>query len=184
MKHAVNKFSLVLIVLAVILLSCGESEDVKTPEDIDSTVAWLDAKSALPVFPFGDKPIYMFINALWCPVSKEMREDIFSRPEIIEYLNKNFTCISVIPDSIENVEFLGMTMNGRELLENFKVEGYPSHFFSTAEGRLVGAREGFIGTEEFKQMLIYFSKGYYEKSNFETFTQTPAAKVDTVYGKF
>jgi len=82
------------------------------------------------------------------------------------------------------VEFLGQTMTGRELLENFKVTGYPSHFFSTPQGKLIGAREGFIDLEEFKQMLIYFSKGYYKKFDFETFVQTSDAKVDTVYGKF
>jgi len=173
----------IFIATAFFSVGCG-GDDVKTPEDIKTTVAWLDAKSALPVFPFGDKPIYMFFNALWCPISKEMREEIFARPEIIEYMNRNFTCISVIPDSIDHVEFLGKEMTGKELLTNFKVSGYPFHFFSTPQGKLIGAREGFIDLEEFKQMLIYFSKGYYKKFDFETFVKTRDAEVDTVYGEF
>jgi thioredoxin-related protein len=184
MRKTAIIFLLALGAVSIYSLGCSANKDRKTPEDIKGTVAWLDAKSALPVFPFGDKPIYMFINSPGCLECQEMLDDVFARPEIIEYLNKNFTCISVIPDSIDEVEFLGTKMSGAALLNNFKITGYPSHFFSTPQGKLVGAREGVVDLTEFKQMLIYFSKGYYKKYNFETFVQTPDAVVDTVYGKF
>lgn len=175
-------FTATLLVLA----SCGgEKTEHKTTADITDKVAFLDAKSALPHFPFGNHPFYFFFYAEWCPHSKAMREDIFTRPEIIEYLNENFTCIGILSDSIDQVEFLGQTYTGKELLTNFKVEDYPGHYFCSAEGKLVGATRGEFGVKSFKQLLMYYAKEYYKKMDYDSYLRTKdAMDIDTVYGEF
>ena len=183
MKKILLIFLILTITIGAVLINCS-GEKRKSPADVKNYVAFLDSKSAFPVFPFGNKPFYMFFNALWCPYSKHMREDIFSRPEIIEYLNENFTCISIIPDSVGEVEFLGQTLNKAQIISKFKLEGYPSHYFSSSDGKLIGARNGVIELLEFKQVLKYYSEGYYHKYDFKSFTETPEATMDTVYGKF
>ncbi len=177
-----NKLPLIISLLLVLLIACGK--DYKTPADIKDKVAWLDAVSALPQFPFGTNPIYLMFHSVDCPVTKDMREKIFSRPEIIKYLNEHFTCISVIPEKIDSVRFVGEVVTGKRLLEAFKVEGYPSHYFFNAQGYLTTAHTGFIELRVFKQLLKYIAEGYIEKYDLPVFLKMPEAQMDTVWGEF
>ena len=177
MKKLLSIFSILILFLA-----CGKG--YKTPADIDDKVAWLDAKSALPLFPFGTNPIYMMFHAKNCQYTDEMLENVFSRPEIIKYLNENFTCISVVPEEIDSVRFVGEMVTGRRLVEAFKVEGSPSHYFFNAQGYLKTAHTGYIELRVFKQLLKYVAEGYMDKYDLPTFMKMPEAQLDTVWGKF
>jgi thioredoxin-related protein len=173
---------LIVSILAIIILGCGK--DFKTPADIKDKVAWLDAESAMPLFPFGTNPIYMMFHSADCPVTNAMLDEIFSRPEMIKYLNEHFTCISVMPDSIDSVRFVGEMATGKRLLEAFKVEGYPSHYFFNAQGFLKTAHTGYIELRVFKQLLKYVAEGYVEKYTLPEFMEMPEAKLDTIYGEW
>ena len=172
-----------LIAIAIIcVLGCGKG--YKTPADIKDKVAWLDGRSALPIFPFGTNPIYLFFHSHDCRVSNQMLDEIFTRPEIIEYLNNNFTCISVIPDSIDSIMFLGEIVDGKRLLEAFRIEGYPAHFFFNYQGYLKGNHYGYIELRVFKQVLKYVAEGYMDKYDLKTYMNLPEAQLDTVWGEF
>lgn len=177
-----SQLFLLVSVIALLILGCGK--DYKTPADIEDKVAWLDAKSAMPMFPFGTNPIYMMFHSADCPVTNDMLDKVFSRPEIIKYLNDNFTCISVMPDSIDSVRFVGEVATGKRLLEVFKVEGYPSHYFFNAQGFLKTAHTGFIELPVFKQLLKYVAEGYIEKYTLPVYLEMPEAQLDTVYGEW
>ena len=166
----------------MMILGCGEG--YKTPADIKGTVAWLDCRSALPVFPFGTNPIYFYVNSERSPICRTMNEKVFSRPEIIKYMNKHFTCITLIPDSIEATNFLGQEFTGKGLINALKVEGYPSHYFFDKGGVLKGTRTGYIGYIEFKQLLNFMAEGYVEKYDFQTFQSMSEAELDTTWGDF
>jgi thioredoxin-related protein len=178
----IHKTLYIVSLILLLLIACGK--DYKTPADIKDKVAWLDARSALPQFPFGTNPIYLMFHAANCPVTQDMREQIFSRPEIIKYLNEHFTCISVIPDSIDSVQFVGEVATGKKLLEVFKVEGYPSHYFFNPQGYLTTAHTGFIELRAYKQLLKYIAEGYIEKYDLPVFLKMPEAQLDTVWGRF
>jgi thioredoxin-related protein len=182
MKRSVTTSGVVLILTVILFFGCGK--DMKTPEDVKGTVAWLDSRSALPVFPFGSNYIYLFVTSHECPISREMREDIYSRPEIIDYMNKSYTCISIFLDSIESVEFLGSERTRLELMRMLQVEGYPTHFICSPQGLVVGSREGFMELIELKQLLKYYAEGYSEKYDFDAYLNTDAAGLDTVFGEF
>jgi thioredoxin-related protein len=175
-------FALILTTIAIISLNCGK--DYKTPADIKDKVAWLDGKTSLPMFPFGTNPIYMFFHSFDCPISEKMLDEIFTRPEIIEYLNNNFTCISVVPDSFDTIKFLGEDVSRRKLLDAFRIEGYPAHFFFDAQGFLKGNHYGYIELRVFKQALKYVAEGYMDKYDLKTFRDLPEAQLDTVWGEF
>lgn len=181
-KNIFSPILLTISLLVILILACGKG--YKTPADISDKVAWLDGESALPMFPFGTNPMYMMFHSADCPVTNDMLDEIFSRPEIIKYLNNNFTCISVMPDSIDSVRFVGEIATGKKLLEVFKVEGYPSHYFFNAQGNLKTAHTGFIELRVFKQLLKYVAEGYMEKYTLPVFLKMPEAKLDTIYGEW
>jgi len=179
-----SRLIIILSVFLIIILAAGCGSKYKTPADIKDKVAWLDSRSALPMFPFGTNPIYLYFTANWCTVSHQMNEDIFSRPEIIAYLNNNFTCISVILDSIDSVRFLGEFVTPLRFREIFKIEGYPVHYFFDDAGNFKKARFGYVELLPLKQTLKYLAEGYAEKMDFDTFMQLPASRLDTIYGEF
>ncbi|HDL02689.1 MAG TPA: thioredoxin family protein [candidate division Zixibacteria bacterium] len=174
----------ITLIILIFIIAAGCGDDYKTPSDFKDNVAWLDAKSALPVFPFGTNPIYICFYSKQSEPCTAMMDNIFSRPEIIKYMNTNFTSIAVIPEDIDSVQFLGRLLSRAELLRALKVEGLPSHYFFDKAGKLVGARTGYIKLYEFKQLLKYMAEGYVAKYDFGTFLSMPDSKVDTVYGKF
>jgi thioredoxin-related protein len=166
----------------LLAISCGD--DYKTPADIKGSVAWLSAESALPVFPFGTNPIYFYFHTDRSPYCQAMKEKIFSRPEIIKYMNEHFTSIIIDPDSLDSITFYGETMTARELLTMLQVEGLPSHYFFNRMGELKGARTGYIQLKEFKQLLKYVAEGYIEKHDFNSYLKSGASDLDTIWGKF
>lgn len=177
------KVLIILLTLAGIFFAgCGD--DIKTPEDIKGTVAWLDASSALPVFPFGTNPIYIYICSDHDQFSYHMDEHVFKRPEIIKYMNKHLTCIKVMPDSLISFQFMGETLTILDFLKALQAKTYPSHYFFDRSGNLKGAREGFISIRDFKRLLKYVAEGYVEKYSFEEFMNMPESEMDTVWGDF
>jgi thioredoxin-related protein len=173
----------IALFIAVFLFASCEKE-YKTPEDIESTVAFLDARSALPVFPFGTNMIYVFVNADWCKYSQAMKDRIFSRPEIIEYMNTHFTCISLMPDSVTKIQFMGEEVTRQQLMNALQLKKYPGHYFFSPDGELKGVRDGYIDLRLFKQLLKYMAEGHVNKYNFKTFQSKPESFVDTIYGEF
>ena len=171
-----------LILLFVVISGCGD--DYKTPSDIKGSVAWLDANSALPVFPFGTNPIYISFYSPNSEPCKVMMERVFEQPEIIKYMNRNFTSISVIPEDVDSVEFLGQVISRADLLRALKVEGLPSHYFFDKSGKLLGVRTGYIRLIEFKQLLKFIGEGYVAKYDFGTFLTMPESEVSKEPGKF
>lgn len=181
---AMKRKSLLLILILTIILVFGCSEKIRTPADVTETVAWLDARSALPVFPFGTNPIYMFFNADWCKYCNAMKKEIFARPEIIDYMNHHITSISVIPESLMTVKFMGQEYTGAKLMDEFQVNSYPTHFFFNMAGELKGIRTGYIDLREFKLLLRYVAEGDIEKMTFDDFMASPKGEIDTAWGEF
>ena len=179
-----NKKNLGPIIALTLILVFGCGKNTRSPADVTETVVWLDARSALPVFPFGTNPIYMFFNADWCKYCNAMKTEIFSRPEIIEYMNHHITSISVMPESLTIVKFMGKEYTGQKLMEEFQVTKYPTHFFFNMAGELKGVRVGYIDLREFKLLLRYIAEGDIEKVDFDSYLNGPGGEIDTVWGEF
>jgi thioredoxin-related protein len=172
----------ILVLIVLFVYRCGDN--YKTPADVKNHVAWLDPRSALPVFPFGTNPIYFYFNSDGSYVCRSMNEQIFSRPEIVKYMNKNITSISIVPEELDSVFFMGELLSIRDFLKALQVQSLPAHYFFSKTGELKGVRSGYIELREFKQLLKYIAEGYVEKMDFSTFLSTDGAVIDTVWGKF
>ncbi len=174
--------AVVLISLALLLPGCSK-KGAKSPEDITTTVAWVEGRAALPVFPFGTNPIYMFVTdeSRDC---KKMDRNVFARPEIIKYMNRHFTSIWVEPAKFDTIQFLGQAYTRDQFKQAFKIETYPAHLFFSMRAELKGVRDGYIPQDEFKPLLKYIAEGYIEKYDFGTFLKMPESRVDTAWGEF
>lgn len=113
-----------------------------------------------------------------------MDRDVFSRPEVIKYINRHFTPIWVMPDSIKTIKFLDKELTSQQLKEALKITAYPAHFFFSKTGELKGVRSGYIDLKEFKLLLKYMAEGYVDKYDFATFLSQEESEMDTVWGEF
>ena len=139
---------------------------------------------ALPIFPYGENAIYLYIHSDQSKPCTAMDEKIFSRPEIIDYLNNNITCIKLNPNNVDSIEFANKKVSIKELLKSLDATGYPSHYFFNNRGQLKGVRTGYIKLLEFKQLVKYIAGGHVEKLNFNAFLKLRDAQMDTIYGEF
>jgi thioredoxin-related protein len=181
------KSNLIILVLAIalsVLSASCERKGGKTPADFKNSVAWIDGRAALPVFPFGTSPIYVYINSPESAPCKKMAEEIFARPEIIKFINEHFTSISVNPESFDSIQFWGETYTRDEFKSALKISKYPMHMFFNMRGELKGVYDGAVALKEFKQLLKYIAEGYVEKYDFPTFQEMPEAELDTIWKKF
>ncbi len=185
-REAIMKrlFFSVIFITIILIVSCGD--DYTTPEDIKGHVAWVDGVSAFPNFPFGTDPIYVYFHSEASQPSRYMRENIFNRPEIIKYLNNNFTCIAVEPDSFE---FISMgdsdnMVSRQDFITSFNLTGYPSHYFFNYKGSSLVVQSGYLDLKSLKQLLKYISEGYYQKNSPGEFMRSDDGDLDTIWGKY
>ncbi len=86
-----------------------------------------------------NKPIFMDAFTTWCGPCKRMAANVFPKPEVGEFYNKNFINYKLDMEKGE----------GPEIARMFKVEFYPTYLFFTSDGELMHRASGAKGPEEF-----------------------------------
>jgi thiol:disulfide interchange protein DsbD len=109
---------------------------------------------ALPFEPFtaeayesalrGGKPFVVEFSADWCTPCKEMAERTFTDPRVLEQAH-DFKFLTV--DMTEPTRMTEL------ILESFRVVGAPTTLFFAANGKEHDRRIGFIGPDDFLELL-------------------------------
>ena len=161
------KFSLLLPVL--LLLSCGGSKS--TPARSTSTqkpktqtpakgttdrpdigyktdgghIAWVDSERLMPVLEEArrlKKPVFIEFHASWCAPCKVMEEEVFTQPDVYNYLNSNFLNFRSDFDAPA----------GHTIAEIFEVKQLPTILFVNGNGVAVERYTGIISAEKLQAM--------------------------------
>ncbi|MCI9845761.1 thioredoxin family protein [Flavobacterium pectinovorum] len=96
-------------------------------------------KKALENAKIEQKPLFVMLYADWCPHCNQMKKDVFSDPEVIAFLNKNYICIW------KNVE----KEEGITLKNKFNTKSLPTFLFLDTNETLLYALKGEIKKTEF-----------------------------------
>jgi thioredoxin 1 len=91
-----------------------------------------------------NKPIFLDIYATWCGPCKMLKKHTFSDKEVGDYYNANYINIAVD----------GETKEGRELANNFSIQGYPTLLILDKNGKQVAKQVGFVEPH----ILVNFGK--------------------------
>lgn len=115
-------------------------------------------KTALENAKKENKPVFVMLYADWCPHCNQMKKEVFSDPNVMNFLNKNYICVW---KNIEKEE-------GIALKNKFKTTSLPAFLFLDTNETLVYALKGEIKTPEFLAEANYalnpkFQLPYLEK---------------------
>ncbi|MBU6340699.1 MAG: thioredoxin family protein [Bacteroidetes bacterium] len=108
-------------------------------------IAWRHSDKLAPVLEEAQKlkkPVFLEFYATWCGPCKVMEREVFSKPEVYNYLNANFINYHVDVDS----------PNGRTISEIYEIKGMPTVVFVDPKGVVIERELGLITTNRFKQV--------------------------------
>lgn len=96
---------LFLMVTPIIVLAQGESRiQWKT---------WAELESALAQNP---RPVLLFFHADWCEYCKKIERVVFTKPDVIDKINKNYYAVSMDVERTDTITFDGMIFKNKQAL--------------------------------------------------------------------
>ncbi|KOP37017.1 thioredoxin family protein [Flavobacterium sp. WLB] len=96
-------------------------------------------KTAIENAKTQNKPVFIMLYADWCPHCNQMKKEVFSDQNVMDFLNKNYICIW---KNIEKEE-------GIALKNKFKTTSLPAFLFLDANETLLYALKGEMKKEDF-----------------------------------
>ena len=143
-------------------LQALQSQNQFVPDDTTYKTALENAKKQ-------EKPLFVMLYADWCPHCNQMKKDVFSDPNVMAFLNKNFVCVW---KNIEKEE-------GIALKNKFNTKSLPAFLFLDQNNEtLLYALKGELKTAAFmtevnnalnpKMQLPYLEKEFLAEPNNST----------------
>ena len=126
-------------------------------------VAWRGWNEGLAAAAGGSKPVIVDVYTDWCGWCKRMDKDVYSRPEVSDYLNQHFVMVRLNAEGADRVTYAGHTMTARALAGGFEVTGYPTMIFLKADGTHMVNVPGYIPADRFLKLVRYIGDGHMDR---------------------
>jgi thioredoxin-related protein len=102
-------------------------------------------KKALETAKTKEKPLFIMLYADWCPHCNLMKKEVFSDPNVMDFLKENYVCIW---KNIEKEE-------GLALKNKYNTKSLPTFLFLDSNETLLYALKGEMKTTEFMTEVKY-----------------------------
>lgn len=111
--------------------------------------------------------------------SKKMDSEVFTS-EKVQSLLSDFVFVRLNPDSPGKYTFGKKEYSGTELAKQFGATGYPTFVFLNSDGSVIKFKyngedvsniSGFVGVDDFQEMLNYFLQNKYNNTDLSTIFQ-------------
>ncbi len=173
-----KRYVLLLIALALAAASCG-------PDKIENvTLQWHSFGEVAKYFPVAPKPMFLYVAESGCDYCEQMDSNVFARPEVADYLNRNFFPVKIDVATDMPITVRDSVMTEPQFRKLMQIRGIAALYFFETNGRVGGALDESLDLMSFKQMMLYIHNGHFGKTPFNEWLQTPEANVDTVRGVF
>jgi len=148
----------VFVILAVLILSAN-------------LFAQNDFEDALKKAASENKRVVVDVYTDWCGWCKKMDAEAYSDTEVRKLLDENFILVKLNAEGKNKLTYNGRQYTEEELSYFFDVFSFPTTIFLEPDGKLITFSydsypmknvPGYVKTEEFKKLLIYFRDGKYK----------------------
>jgi thioredoxin-related protein len=118
------------------------------------------------------RPVLVDVYTQWCGWCRRMERDVYSRPEVREYLNRNFVSVKIDAEAPDAAQYEGKAYTSRSLAARFRVTGYPTTIFLRPDGAHLANVPGYVPADRFLLLLRYIGDGHLDRGeSFEAFVK-------------
>src|SRR5690348_13216467 len=115
--------------LLLTLLVAGSAVVTLAPAARAGAIAWRDWNSGLKESGASNRPVLVDVYTEWCGWCKRMDQDVYTRPDVREYLSQHFVVVRMNAESPAVARYEGQPYTMRTLASRFRVSGYPTTIF-------------------------------------------------------
>jgi len=193
MKQPLATF--IILGLLLMIHSCGESSDTaKTSEQSSVTTAdnpenrapklkigepevrdyikWYDYDEGIEKLTGTTKYGILYFDTTDCGPCRWMEDSLFSIPEIIKAVNKDFIAIKVQTGRNDTLHYQGRAFAESYLRKIFLLSGYPTTIFiEGATNQMVGGQASIMYPDRMLNMMSYMTSKAYKSMKFDEYVE-------------
>lgn len=143
----------------------------QSQSEIDSGFDWYTLSEAQELAKEDGKKILLFGYAEWCTYCLKTRKETFPDSAVLASIKKYYHPVQLNGESEEEVEFNGKKIKAVELARYLRLGSFPTHYFISSEGEILGAQPGFIEAFVYSPLLDFVGSDAYGNMSFEDFVE-------------
>ena len=133
---------------------------------------WKDWNGGLREAAASSKPVLVDVYTDWCGWCKRMDKDVYSQPEVKQYLSEHFVQVKLNAEYTTAARYEGKNYTSRTLAERFRVSGFPTTIFLRSDGSHMANVPGYVPAERFLLLLHYIGDGHMDRGvSYEDFVK-------------
>ena len=138
-------------------------------EQHNSNTGWLSLQEAQQKSKVDGKPLFVFVEAEWCGICRQMLQDVFPNEKVAENLSENYHPVIIDLDSKAQVSFNGEEMTEREFVRKMEVVATPTTIFIDSDGIELGRQLGGLDSTQIIRLLAYVASDQFFEVSLEEF---------------
>jgi len=135
----------------------------QVPSPVQASVEWRGWDAGLEEARRLNRPILVDVYTQWCGWCKRMDRDVYSRPDVRDYLASKFVTIKIDAEAKTPAHYEGHDHTSRSLAALFRVTGYPTTLFLRPDGKHLVNVPGYVEADSFMHLLRYVGDGYLDR---------------------
>ncbi len=138
-----------------------------------SAPAWRGWDAGLAEAKKTGRPVLVDVYTDWCGWCKRMDRDVYSKPEMVDYLSKNWVTVRLNAEAGTLVHYQGHETTEAAIAQQFGINSYPTTMMLKPNGEFLVNVPGYLAAGDFKTVLRFVGEGHMERGEkFEEFKQT------------
>jgi len=175
MRHLLAAALAAAFTLAAPTTHAGAAPDPKHATKPPVAPAWRTWDAGLAEARKTGHPVLVDVYTDWCGWCKRMDRDVYSRPEMIDYLSRNWVVVRIDAEANTPAHYQGHETTEAQLAGQFGVNSYPTTVMLKPTGDHMVNVPGYFPAGDFKTVLRFIAEGHMERGErFEDFKKTIA----------